>query len=99
MLEMLINFIMQIIITIINFIFSPFMNALFALFPSVGEYFSHITSFFSQAFTYVATILQWFCFSPSMFVLLFDYYIIKYSVHLLIVAIKFAINMYNKLKP
>lgn len=99
MLEILINFIMQIIITIINFIFSPFMNALFALFPSVGQYFTYISAFFSQAFTYVSTIIQWLCLSPSMFVLLFDYFIIKYSVYVLIIAIKFAINMYNKLKP
>lgn len=75
------------------------MNALFALFPSVGVYFSYVVSFFSQAFTYVSTILQWLCFSPSMFVLLFDYYVIKYSIQLLIIAIKFAVNIYNKLKP
>lgn len=99
MLEMLIKFIMQIIITIINFIFSPFMNALFALFPSVSTYFYHVFGFLEQGFTYVSCILQWFCFTPSMFVLLFDYYIIKYSIHVLIVAIKFAINIYNKLKP
>lgn len=99
MLEMLINFIMQIIITIIQFIFSPFLNALFALFPSVGQYFGYISSFLGQAFTYVSTVIQWLCLTPSMFVLLFDYFLIKYSVHLLTVAIKFAINMYNKLKP
>lgn len=99
MLEMLIKFIMQIIVTIIQFIFSPFLNALFALFPAVGQYFNYISSFLSQAFTYVSTVIQWLCLTPSMFGLLFEYFIIKYSVHLLIVAIKFSINMYNKLKP
>lgn len=99
MLELLINFVMQLIVTIVNFIFSPFMNAIFALFPSVIEYFGYFNAFMSQAFTYVATILQWFCFTPSMFVLLFDYYVIKYSVQILVVAIKFAINIYDKLKP
>lgn len=99
MLELLINVVMQIIITIIEFVFSPFMNALFALFPSVGQYFTYITSFLSQAFTYVSTILNWLLFTNSMFALLFDYFIIKYTIHLLITAIKFAVNMYNKLKP
>lgn len=99
MLEMLIGFVMNIIVTIIEFLMSPFLNALFALFPSLGEYFNYINVFLSQAFSYVATIIQWLLFTPSMFGLLFDYFLIKYSVHVLVVAIKFAVNIYNKLKP
>lgn len=99
MLQMLINFVMNIIITIVNFIFSPFILALSALFPSVAQYFTYIFSFFTSAITYVSTILRWFLFQPSMFALLFDYFFIKYSIHILITTIKFAINMYNRLKP
>lgn len=99
MLEILFNFILSIIVDIINLILSPFLTAFFALFPSVQVYFEHLTNFFNIAFTYISTILQWFCFSPSMFVLLFDYFIIKYSIQILIVAVKFGVNMYNKFKP
>lgn len=99
MLQMLIKFIMQIIISVIEFVVSPFLAAIFALFPAVGEYFTHITSFLSMSFTYVSTVIQWLCFTPSMFALLFDYFIIKYAIHLLIISIRFAINIYDKLKP
>lgn len=99
MLEILLNFIMQTILTIVNFVFTPFMNLIFSLFPTVGVYFQHISDFFFQAFTYISTILQWFLFTPSMFVLLFDYFLIKYTIQITIVAIKFAINLYNKFKP
>lgn len=99
MLQMLINFIFNIILTIVQIVLSPFFNALFALFPAVGQYFSHITEFFSSAIMYVGTILRWFLFTPEMWTLLFDYYVIKYGVYILVVAIKFTITMYNKLKP
>ena len=99
MLELLVTFVMNFIVTIVDFLMSPFLNALFALFPSVGQYVSNIHIFLTMAFTYVSTILQWFLFTPSMFVLLFDYFVIKYSIYVLIVSIKFALNIYNKLKP
>lgn len=99
MLQMLINFIFNIILTIVETITTPFMTALFALFPSVSTYFGYISTFFSSALTYVTTILRWFLFTPSMLTLLFDYYVIKYTVFLTIQAVKFTINLYDKLKP
>lgn len=99
MLELLFNFILSIIVNTVNLLLTPFLTAFFALFPSVQIYFDYVTSFFATAFTYVSTILQWFCFTPSMFVLLFDYFLIKYSIQVLIIAIKFGVNMYNKFKP
>lgn len=99
MLQMLITFVMNIIITIIQAIFTPFLTALFALFPSLSTYFTYITNFLTTGLQYVGTCLNWLCFDTSMFTLLFDYFLLKYSIHLLIQAIKFAINMYNKLKP
>lgn len=99
MLQMLINFIFNIILTIVEAITTPFFSVLFALFPSVGEYFGYISTFFATGLTYVTTILRWFLFTPSMLTLLFDYYIIKYTVHLTIQAVKFTITLYDKLKP
>lgn len=99
MLQMLINFIFNIILTIVQAITTPFFSVLFALFPSVAVYFSYISDFLTTGLTYVTTILRWFLFSPSMLILLFDYYVIKYTVHLTIQAVKFTINLYDKLKP
>lgn len=78
---------------------SPFLAVIFALFPALQQYFTYITSFLNSAFTYLSTVLQWLLFDPSMFLLLFDYFAIKYSVYITVIAIKFAINIYNKLKP
>lgn len=97
--ETILQIIMNIIITISEIFLSPFMNALYALFPSVSTYFSYINSYLIMAFTYVSTVLQWFLFTPAMFVLLFEYYVVKYAIHLLVLAIKFTVNIYNKLKP
>ena len=99
MLQMLINFIFNIILTIVQAITTPFFTVLFSLFPAVADYFGYISSFFTTALTYVTTILRWFLFSPSMLTLLFDYFVIKYTVHLSIQAVKFTINLYDKLKP
>lgn len=99
MLQMLINFIFNIILTIVQAITTPFFSGLFALFPTVGQYFTNIMNFFSTALTYVTTILRWFLFEPTMLTLLFDYYVIKFTIHITIQAIKFTINLYNKLKP
>lgn len=99
MLQMLINFIFNIVLTIVQFILSPFILAVTALFPDLSTVISSILTFFSSALTYVSTVLHWLLFSPAMWTLLFDYFVIKYSIHLLISAVKFTVNMYNKLKP
>lgn len=99
MLQMLINFIFNIILTIVEFITTPFMTTLFALFPDVAQFFNYISSFFSMSVTYVTTILRWLLFSPAMFTMLFDYYVIKYTIFLTVQAVKFTISLYNKLKP
>ena len=99
MLEFLLSFVLNVVTSLVDFIMSPFLSALFSLFPSTAVYFNYIFAFLSSGLTYVSTILQWFLFTPSMFVLLFDYYVIKYSIHLITTSVKFALNIYNKLKP
>lgn len=96
---MLINFIFNIILTIANFVLSPFMSLITSLFPDLSQVILSITNFFSVAITYVSTILHWFFFDKSMWILIFDYYIIKYSIFLLTSAVRFTINIYDKLKP
>ena len=99
MLQILINFIFNVVLTIIQFILSPFLLAVTALFPDISTVVSSILMFLTQSLTYVTTILRLLLFTPDMFTLLFDYFVIKYSIFGLVSAIKFTVNLYNKLKP
>lgn len=99
MLQILINFIFNVVLTIIQFILSPFLLAVTALFPDISTVVSSILMFITQALTYVTTVLRLLLFTPQMFTLLFDYFFIKYSIFGLVSAIKFTVNLYNKLKP
>lgn len=99
MLQLLINFIFNIVLTIIQFILSPFILAVTSLFPDLSIIISSILTFLSSALTYVTSLLHFLCFEPSMFTLLFNYFIIKFSIFGLVNAIKFTVNLYNKLKP
>lgn len=99
MLQILINFIFNVVLTIIQFVLSPFLLAITALFPDISTVVSSILMFLTQSLTYVTTILRLLLFTPDMFTLLFDYFLIKYSIFGLVSAIKFTINLYNKLKP
>lgn len=99
MLQILINFIFNVVLTIIQFILSPFLLAVTALFPDISTVVSSILMFITQALTYVTTVLRLLLFTPQMFTLLFDYFVIKYSIFGLVSAIKFTVNLYNKLKP
>lgn len=99
MLQILINFIFNVVLTIIQFVLSPFLLAVTALFPDISTVVSSILMFLTQSLTYVTSILRLLLFTPDMFTLLFDYFLIKYSIFGLVSAIKFTVNLYNKLKP
>lgn len=63
-----------------------------------GTFFTSISSFLSYCFTYVRSILSLICIDDTIIVAFFDYIVILYSIHLTILAIKFALTVYNKLK-
>lgn len=98
MLQILINFVFKIITSLANSIVTPFLAAITALFPDLGVAFQHVLEYVTTALTYVPFLIDFMLIPRAAIVLLFDYYVIKYSIHLLKVSINFSINIYNKLK-
>lgn len=98
MINAIIKGIFYLITTLFSALLSPIISVVTALFPSLSTFFTSITTFFSYCFTYVRSILCLLCISDTIIVGLFDYFVILYTIHITILAIKFSINIYNKLK-
>lgn len=98
MINAIINGIFKLIINLFNAITSPIISAVILLFPDIATFFSYINSFLNYALTYVGLVID-LCFIPrSALVFLFDYFAVCYSIYLLVVGIRFVINIYNKFK-
>lgn len=98
MINAIIKGIFYLITKLFDLLFSPILSAIFALFPSLSNYFSYITNFLNMCFTYVRSILSLLLINDTMITSLFNYFIILYSIYLVVLSIRFAINVYNKLK-
>lgn len=98
MINAIINGIFKMIINLFNVITSPIIASVTLLFPDISSFFSYISSFLSYALTYVGLVID-LCFIPRpAFVFLFDYFTVCYSIYLLVIGIRFVINIYNKFK-
>lgn len=98
MINAIINGIFKLIINLFNSITSPIISAVTVLFPGVSTFFAYITNFLNYALTYVGLVID-LCFIPrSALTFLFDYFAICYSIYLIVIAIRFVINIYNKFK-
>lgn len=98
MINAIIKGIFYLITKLFDLLFTPILTVIFALFPSLSLYFSYITNFLNMCFTYVRSILSLLLISDIMITSLFDYFLILYSIYLVVLTIRFAINVYNKLK-
>lgn len=99
MINKLIEGIFYIITKIFSIIFTPFFTALFTLFPSLSSYVDYVIAFVDLMGNYNG-VFQTILFLPSGYLLaIFDYLLIKYSIYLLAISVRFIINVYNKLKP
>lgn len=98
MLNIIIKAVFYIITSLFNLVMSPFFSALYALFPSLQEYFGYITNFLVVAVSYVNTCCRLLLIPHELLVLFFDYLLIKYSIYLLNISIKFIIKVYNTFK-
>ena len=58
MIKAIILGIFKLITKMFDLLLSPILTAIFALFPSLEGFFSHISDFLSMAFTYVRSILS-----------------------------------------
>lgn len=98
MINAIINGIFKLILLLANTLMSPIVSAVTVLFPAVDTYFGYINIFLGYALTYVGTILDLFLVPRSALILLLDYFLICYSIYLIAITLKFAINIYNKFK-
>lgn len=98
MINAIINGIFKLIINLFNTITSPIISAVTVLFPSLGKFFTYINYFLSYAFTYVGVALDLLFIPRTAIVFLFDYFSVCYSIYLLVITIRFVINIYNKFK-
>lgn len=98
MINAIVNGIFKLIINLFNMVTSPIISAVVLLFPSLGTFFTYIDSFLSFALTYVGLALDLLFIPRGAIVFLFDYFVTCYSIYLLVISIRFTINIYNKFK-
>lgn len=99
MLELLVNFIFNVVNTLISTIMSPIINAVTALFPSLGTFFTTIVTFFNTCAYYVITASELLLIPRTFWTALFTYIEIKYSIYVIIVVFKSTVKLYEKFKP
>lgn len=90
--------IIKFVIKLMELILTPFISVVTGLFPEVGVFFGHITSFLNQALTYVGLVLDLFLVPRGAVALLFNFWIISSSIYLAILSVKFFVNVYQKFK-
>lgn len=104
MLNILIKAVFTIITKLFSLILQPILSVVLILFPDLSQIVTTIVNFFNNyVFFYISflvKLLEHLTFLPHwLLVFLFDYYIIKYTIYITVQAIRFGIQVYNKLKP
>lgn len=99
MINLLVKAIFFVITKLYSIILTPFLALITGLFPSLSQYFSSITTFLNYALTYVRSILRLLLIPNEVILLLFNYFAILYTVYITTLTVRFAINLYKKLKP
>lgn len=98
MINAIIKGIFFLITKLFDFLLSPIILVITGLFPNLSDLFNHLSYFLSLCFTYVRSILSLVLINDTMITTLFDYFIILYSIYLVVLSVRFAINVYNKFK-
>lgn len=98
MINAIIKGIFFLITKLFDFLLSPIILVITSLFPDLSSLFNYLSTFLGYCFTYVRSILSLLLINDTMITTLFDYFIILYSIYLTVLAVRFAINVYNKFK-
>lgn len=99
MLDTLVTFIFYLITSVYSILFAPFISVIFTLFPDLSNIILHITSFIPTIFSYFLTVMELMLIPRGCFILLFDYFAIKYAIYLINVTIKLSVKIYHIFKP
>ena len=98
MISALFKGIFSLISKLFSLILAGVLSVVISLIPGVDIYFSYITTFLTQALTFVGTILDIFLITRGALILIFDYLALLSSMYLAVVGTKFVINIYQKFK-
>ena len=98
MFQALFNGIFKIIIRLFNSLLSPVIATIVALFPAVKRPFRFINRFLDKFINVVPFVLELLHIPRLACVYLFDYFVVCSSIYYSVIAIRFALNIYNKLK-
>lgn len=99
MLDTLVTFIFYLITSVYSLLFAPFINIIFSLFPDLSTIINNITTFIPTMFSYFLTVMELMLIPRGCFILLFDFFAIKYSIYLINITIKLGVKIYNIFKP
>lgn len=98
MISAIIEGIFNLILTLFDFIFGAIFSAIFALFPNLTVYMVNVIDFLTLALTYVGLSLDILLVPTSVMQWLFSYFMIKYSIYLIMSTVRFILSIYNNLK-
>lgn len=99
MLDTLVTFIFYLITSVYSMLFAPFISVIFNLFPDLTNIITHIIDFVPTLFTYFLTAMELMLIPRACFILLFDYFAIKYAIYLITITIKLSVKIYHIFKP
>ena len=63
-----------------------------------GVAFSYINTFLAYALTYVSLVIDLLLIPRGAIAMLFDYFLVLFSIYLITIVIKFIVTIYNKFK-
>lgn len=98
----MLSIIVKAVFTVVSKLAAVFLTVaiapILALFPDLTGHITNISHFFELFGTYVHTACNLMLIPDSVLALLFGYFAIKYSIHVIAQTVTFAITAYDKLK-
>lgn len=97
--NIVISILFGIVSTINNLFLAPLIYAILVIFPDMSNYINYFIYFLNDASTYVSTILRLLLFNRTMMLVLFTYFVMKWTIWVASCAIRSVLKVYNILKP
>lgn len=98
------NFVFTLVVRIFDIILMPFVAILTALIPDISTFYNYIVTFITDYIVPyikfgVSVLYNLIGLNPNLVALVVTYFIFIFTAKYTMVAINFAINVYQKLKP
>ena len=99
MIGKLLSGMINLVISLVNTIFTPIDNLITSLLPGLSDAFTAIGNFIAICISGIGWVIDAVGIPSQLIALLVAYYTFKLTVPLLVHAVKLAIKWYDKLKP